>query len=77
MGSGPFRFVSWKTDESIQLDRFVDYYAGDSYLDKVLYRIYPGVQIDRALSDFRTGRLEEMPVYGNIHQALSEGPDYQ
>ena len=29
VGSGPFRFVSWTTDESIQLDRFVDYYAGD------------------------------------------------
>jgi ABC-type transport system substrate-binding protein len=77
VGSGPFRFVSWTTDESIQLDRFPNYYAGDAYLDKVLYRIYPGVEIERALSDFRTGRLEEMPVYGNIRQALSEGQDYQ
>jgi ABC-type oligopeptide transport system substrate-binding subunit len=77
VGSGPFRFVSWTTDDSIELDRFVDYYAGDAYLDKILYRIYPGVQIDRALSDFRTGGLEEMPVYGNIRQALSEGQDYQ
>jgi ABC-type transport system substrate-binding protein len=77
VGSGPFRFVSWTTDDSIQLDRFVDYYAGDAYLDRILYRIYPGVQIDRALSDFQTGGLEEMPVYGNIRQALSEGKDYQ
>jgi|GEM_PF-393076 len=77
VGSGPFRFVSWKTDDSIQLDRFPNYYAGNAYLDKILYRIYPGVQIDRALSDFRTGGLEEMPVYGNIRQALSEGHDYQ
>ena len=77
VGSGPFRFVSWKTDESKELDRFVDYYAGDAYLDQILYRIYPGVQIERALSDFRTGGLEELPVYGNIRQALSEGKDYQ
>ena len=77
VGSGPFRFVSWTTDDSIQLDRFVDYYAGDAYLDKILYRIYPGVQIDRALSDFQTGGLEEMPVYGNIRQALTGGQDYQ
>jgi ABC-type oligopeptide transport system substrate-binding subunit len=67
----------WRTDDSIELDRFPNYYAGDAYLDKIFYRIYPGVQIDRALSDFRTGRLEEMPVYGNIRQALSEGRDYQ
>ena len=77
VGSGPFRFVSWKTDESIQLDRFPNYYAGDAYLDRILYRIYPGAQIDRVLSDFRTGVLEEMPVYGNIRQTLSEGQDYQ
>jgi len=77
VGSGPFRFVSWTTDDSIQLDRFPNYYAGDAYLDKILYRIYPGGQIDRALSDFRTGGLEEIPVYGNIRQALSEGQDYQ
>jgi len=77
VGSGPFRFVSWTTDVSIELDRFVGYYAGDAYLDKILYRIYPGAQMDRALSDFRTGGLEEMPVYGNIRQALSEEQDYQ
>jgi ABC-type transport system substrate-binding protein len=77
VGSGPFRFVSWKTDDSIQLDRFPNYYGGDAYLDKILYRIYPGAQIDRALSDFRNGGLEEMPVYGNIRQTLSEGQDYQ
>ena len=75
VGSGPFRFVSWKIDESIQIDRFAGYYAGDAYLDKILYRIYPGTQIDRALSDFRTGGLEEMPVYGNIRQTLPEGQD--
>jgi ABC-type transport system substrate-binding protein len=77
VGSGPFRFVSWTTDDSIQLDRFPNYYAGDAYLDRILYRIYPGAQMDRALSDFRTGGLEEMPVYGNIRQTLSEGQDYQ
>jgi len=77
VGSGPFRFIFWKTDDSIQLDRFRDYHAGDAYLDKILYRIYPGVKIERALADFRTGSLEEMPVYGNIRQELSEGQDYQ
>jgi ABC-type transport system substrate-binding protein len=77
VGSGPFRFVTWTTDESIQLERFANYYAGNAYLAKILYRIYPGVNIDRALSDFRTGGLEELPVYGNIRQVLSERKDFQ
>jgi ABC-type transport system substrate-binding protein len=77
VGSGPFRFISWTTDDSIQLDRFPNYYAGEAYLEKILYRIYPGVQIDHTLSDFQTGGLEEMPVYGDIREALSERQDYQ
>jgi ABC-type transport system substrate-binding protein len=77
VGSGPFRFISWSTDESIQLERASNYYAGDAFLDKILYRIYPGDQIERMLSDFRTGKLEEIPVYGDIRQELSEGNSYQ
>lgn len=77
VGSGPFRFISWSTDESIHLERFSNYYAGNAFLDKMQYRIYPGGQIERMLSDFRTGELEEMPVYGNIRQELSKGNDYQ
>ena len=77
VGSGPFRFVSWTADDSIQLERFSNYYAGDAFLDKMLYRIYPGDQIKRMMSDFRAGELEEMPVYGSLREELSEANSYQ
>ena len=71
VGSGPFRFVSWEKDESIMLQRFTDYYDKAAFLDEIHYRIYPGGQIERVLSDFKNGDLDEMPVYGNIRQELS------
>jgi len=71
VGSGPFRFVSWEKDKSIRLKSFTDYYARTAFLDEIHYRIYPGVNIEGALSDFKKGNLDEMPVYGNIRRNLS------
>jgi len=71
IGSGPFRFFSWEKDKSIRLKRFSDYYAGAAFLDEIDYRIYPGGQIERVLSDFKNEELGEMPVYGNIRQELT------
>jgi len=77
VGSGPFRFVSWERDKSIRLRRFTDYYAGAAFLDEIHYRIYPGVNIERALSDFKQGNLEEMPLRWNIRQELSSFKELQ
>jgi ABC-type transport system substrate-binding protein len=71
VGSGPFRFVSWQKDHEIQIKQYSDYYGGNTLLEGIQYKIYPGGQIDRVLSDFREGDLEEMPVYGKIRQELA------
>jgi len=71
VGSGPFRFVSWEKNRSIQLERFPDYYAGPAFLDKIHYVVYPGGRIEDVLTDFRAKRLEEMPVYGKIRKELT------
>jgi ABC-type transport system substrate-binding protein len=71
VGSGPFRFVSWEQNKSIQLEHFSAYFAGETLLDKVEYRIYPGGEIDQILADFRNGKLDEMPIFGNIREELS------
>jgi ABC-type transport system substrate-binding protein len=71
VGSGPFRFVLWEQNKRIQLEHFSEYFAGGALLDKVEYRIYPGGEIDQILADFRNGKLDEMPVLGNIREELS------
>lgn len=71
VGSGPFRFISWKRNQAIWLERFAGYHSGPAFLEKLHYIIYPGEEFETALSDFRNGNLEELPVFGNTRQALS------
>ena len=71
VGSGPFRFVSWQNKKAIQLHRFNTYYGGAAYLDKILFRIYPGGQNQVILDDFKNNRLDEMTVFGNDQEALA------
>ncbi len=41
IGCGPFRFVEWKSDEHIKLDRFIDYWEGPPEYREYVYRIIP------------------------------------
>ncbi len=41
IGTGPFRFAEWKTDQFIGLKRFEDYWEGAPNLHEYLYRIIP------------------------------------
>ena len=73
VGSGPFRFVSWEKDRQIRLERFTEYHDARAYLEEIVFRIYPGADIDAVLSDFTAQRLEEMPGYGNLRERLPQG----
>ncbi|MFW6323994.1 MAG: ABC transporter substrate-binding protein [Desulfovibrionales bacterium] len=70
VGSGPFRFVSWSRNDSINLERFERYHAGPALLKGIRYHIYPGGDLEHALSDFEQGKLQELPLSGGIQREL-------
>jgi peptide/nickel transport system substrate-binding protein len=41
VGTGPYRFVSWKAGEKVVLAANPDYYEGRPYLDRVVSRVIP------------------------------------
>jgi len=41
VGTGPFRFVEWVTDEKIVVEANPDYFEGKPGLDRIIYRIIP------------------------------------
>ncbi|MFQ5532831.1 MAG: ABC transporter substrate-binding protein [Candidatus Methylomirabilales bacterium] len=41
IGTGPFQFVEWKSDQYIRLERFDDYWEGAPNLQGYLFRIIP------------------------------------
>ncbi|MEI6376283.1 MAG: peptide-binding protein [bacterium] len=41
VGTGPFKFGSWKTNEFIRLVKNPDYFLGSPWLDSVVFRVLP------------------------------------
>lgn len=64
VGTGAFRFVSWRRDDQVVLERFPEHFRGPALLDRVVFRVIPSEttryneygagQLD--LSDIPTGR---------------------
>lgn len=58
VGTGPYKFVSWKTGESITLDSYHDYFEGRPYIDRVLTRIIPDPAT--MFLELKAGKLDRM-----------------
>jgi len=58
IGTGPYKFVEWKTDERIVLEANGDYFEGRPYIDRIIYRILP----DQAVQflELRRGSVDMM-----------------
>jgi peptide/nickel transport system substrate-binding protein len=41
VGTGPFKFVEWRTNDRIVLERFDGYWGEKAHLDKVIFRVIP------------------------------------
>jgi peptide/nickel transport system substrate-binding protein len=41
IGTGPYRFKEWKTDQYLLLEAYPDYFEGKPYIQRYVYRIIP------------------------------------
>jgi peptide/nickel transport system substrate-binding protein/oligopeptide transport system substrate-binding protein len=62
VGTGPFRFVRWNRNKEIILEANPDYYDGRPFLDRVEYKVYPGMLYEQMLKEFSQGELEDTPI---------------
>jgi peptide/nickel transport system substrate-binding protein len=60
IGTGPYRFVEWKTGEKIVLDSYHQYYEGRPYIDRVLTRIIPDPATQ--FLELKAGKLDRMSL---------------
>jgi oligopeptide transport system substrate-binding protein len=56
VGTGPFRFVSWRRDDQVTLERFKDHFRGPAPLERVVFRVIPA-EITR-FNEYRAGQLD-------------------
>jgi ABC-type transport system substrate-binding protein len=77
VGTGPFRFVKWDPDRSIDLERFDKYFGEPAFLDGIHFKIYAGGQDPAVLADFQQQKIDEMAVYGDVREKLADQSDVQ
>jgi peptide/nickel transport system substrate-binding protein len=74
IGTGPFKFVSWKQGESVELEANEDYFKGAPAIKKLVFKIIP--DSNTALQAFKNGEVDIMgraPVHSEI-KGLQQDP---
>jgi peptide/nickel transport system substrate-binding protein len=75
VGTGPFRFVEWKRDDQIVLERNPDYWGEKAKLDKIVFRIVPDAQTTlielekgtiHMSNNFPVGQLADISKNANV-----------
>lgn len=75
VGTGPFKFEEWKTNEYVRLSRNPLYFATPPWLDGLTYRIIPDVLTQRLA--FETRQVDFLQVDPWSVQSSRENPNYQ
>lgn len=75
IGTGPFRFERWESDDLIQLVRFDDYFEGPAEYAEYTMRIVPDLVTQEL--EFRTGALDLYPAQPHQAARFREDPSYR
>ncbi len=75
IGSGPFVFREWKSDQFIILDRFEGYWEGPPNYDRFMFRVVPDLLTQEM--EFYAGTLDSYNVQPHQVKRLKEDPRFQ
>ncbi len=75
IGTGPFQFSEWRSNEYIELVRNDEYYAGKPHLEKVVIRPIPD-QVAMRLA-FQTGQVDLWQVDAHAVKSLRDDDRYE
>jgi len=72
VGTGAFRFVSWRRDDQVVLEAFLGHFRGAPYLGRVVFRIIPA-EITR-FNEYKAGQLEWSDIPTGHCRAVQRDP---
>jgi len=75
VGSGPFRFREWKSDQYIALDRFKGYWEGPPNYQSYFYRVIPDLLTQEM--EFYAGTVDSYGVQPHQVARLEKDPRFQ
>lgn len=71
IGTGPFKFVSWRSGQSVVLEANTDFFRGRPYLNRVTYRIIP--EATTMATELQNGTIDLWPRFqSNFYPQLEE-----
>jgi peptide/nickel transport system substrate-binding protein len=86
-GTGPYRFVQYSVDDSLEVTAFEDYFAGRPKNDGVIYKITPddimrGLELKKGTVDIAVNELapdvvHQLKAVANLQTMEAPGVDYQ
>jgi peptide/nickel transport system substrate-binding protein len=74
VGTGPFRFVEWKAGEKVVLESNPDYFEGQPYVKRVVYRIIP--DLSTQFLELQSGGLDFMTLTPLQYQTQTDTPAF-
>ncbi|UCE05134.1 MAG: ABC transporter substrate-binding protein, partial [bacterium] len=77
VGTGPFKFSSWKDGKEIILTVNENYFLGRPYLDTLNFQIYPNIVWEKIFDDFERGFLDQSIIPSNKYNLIITDPQYQ
>lgn len=73
VGTGPYKFVSWKKDSEILFEKYDDYFDGAPSVDKLVFRIIP--ESSTAVAELKTDGVDIMIDLPSQHISQFEKSD--
>lgn len=77
VGTGAFRFVAWKPGGEITLEANEVYFETRPYLDQIVFRIFPGADLETIFAEFESQQLEATKVPVDQRDQLLKDPRYK
>ncbi len=74
IGTGPFKLVEWKSGEKIVLESNPDYFDGEPYLKRVVYRIIPDQSTQ--FLELQSGGLDYMGLTPIQYETQTDTPAF-
>ncbi len=74
LSDGPYRFVSWKAQDSLVLERNEKYFGPRAHFDRIVFRILPENSV--AYQAVLTGSLDETAIDESLKQQAARDPEY-
>jgi peptide/nickel transport system substrate-binding protein len=75
VGTGPYRFVEWKSGEKLVLEVNPDYFEGPPYVKRVVYRIIP--DLSTQFLELQSGGLDFMGLTPIQYQTQTDTPAFR